>query len=109
MYAGQVVESGPVAAVLEAPLHPYTMGLTNAFPDLERAGGVLSPIEGSPPSLLRPPGGCRFAPRCPFAVARCAEPPALVEHAPDHAAACWRAEEAPALRAIARQPGTWAA
>ncbi|WP_376091816.1 ABC transporter ATP-binding protein [Roseomonas sp. CCTCC AB2023176] len=109
MYAGQVVESGPVADVLEAPLHPYTMGLTNAFPDLERAGGTLSPIEGAPPSLLNPPKGCRFAPRCPFAIARCAEPPPLVAHAPDHAAACWRAEEAPALRPTAREPATWAA
>jgi peptide/nickel transport system ATP-binding protein len=108
MYAGRVVESGPVRAVLEAPLHPYTMGLMNAFPDLERAGGELVPIEGAPPSLLDPPAGCRFAPRCPFAVARCAEDPTLMEVAPDHHAACWRAGEAPALRPRAAQAATWA-
>ncbi|NKC31221.1 ABC transporter ATP-binding protein [Falsiroseomonas selenitidurans] len=108
MYAGRVVESGPVRAVLEAPLHPYTMGLMNAFPDLERAGGELVPIEGAPPSLLNPPGGCRFAARCPFAEARCAQDPALVEHAPDHQVACWRAPEAPALRPLASEAATWA-
>jgi peptide/nickel transport system ATP-binding protein len=108
MYAGRVVESGPVAEVLERPLHPYTMGLTNAFPDLERAGGELVPIEGSPPSLLDPPKGCRFAPRCPFAQPRCTqtEPP-LTTDAAGHASACWRAEEAPALRPLAREAATW--
>ena len=109
MYAGRVVESGPVRAVLEAPLHPYTMGLMNAFPDLESAGGELVPIEGAPPSLLNPPAGCRFAPRCPFAVARCAEDPPLAEEAPDHHAACWRVAEAPALRPQAARAATWAA
>ena len=107
MYAGRVVESGPVRAVLEAPLHPYTMGLMNAFPDLEGAAGELVPIEGSPPSLLDPPAGCRFAPRCPFAVASCAADPALVEEAPDHHAACHRAAEAPALRDLAGRAATW--
>jgi len=107
MYAGRVVESGPVRAVLEAPLHPYTMGLMNAFPDLERAGGDLVPIEGAPPSLLNPPSGCRFAPRCPFVEARCAADPMLVEEAPDHHAACWRAKEAPLLRPRAAEAATW--
>jgi peptide/nickel transport system ATP-binding protein len=107
MYAGRVVESGPVRAVLEAPLHPYTMGLMNAFPDLERAGGELVPIEGSPPSLLHPPAGCRFAARCPFATSRCTEDPALVEQSADHHVACWRAAEAPALRPLASEATTW--
>ncbi len=107
MYAGQVVEAGPVAEVLEHPRHPYTMGLTNAFPDLERAGGVLVPIEGSPPSLIDPPRGCRFAPRCPFAQPRChAEPPPM-QDGPAAAAACWRADEAATLRLAAREPATW--
>jgi peptide/nickel transport system ATP-binding protein len=103
MYAGRVVEAGDVAAVLETPRHPYTMGLTNAFPDLERAGGTLVPIEGSPPSLLDPPPGCRFAARCPFAVPRCreAEPPL------EGGVACWRAGEAPALRLAAQEAATW--
>jgi peptide/nickel transport system ATP-binding protein len=103
MYAGRVVEDGGVAEVLERPRHPYTMGLTNAFPDLDRAGGTLVPIEGSPPSLLDPPPGCRFAPRCPFAQPRCreSEPPL------EAGVACWRADEAPALRAAAQEAKTW--
>jgi peptide/nickel transport system ATP-binding protein len=108
MYAGQVVEHGPVATVLERPRHPYTMGLTNAFPDLERAGGELVPIEGSPPSLIDPPRGCRFAPRCPFAEPRChVEPPPMLESEPGAAASCWRSAEADKLRLAAREPATW--
>jgi peptide/nickel transport system ATP-binding protein len=108
MYAGRVVESGRVAEVLEKPRHPYTMGLTNAFPDLERAGGELVPIEGSPPSLLDPPPGCRFAARCPFAETRCIErEPPLVEDETGHASACWRADEAPVLRLLASEATTW--
>jgi len=108
MYAGRVVESGGVRAVLQQPRHPYTMGLTNAFPDLERAGGELVPIEGSPPNLLDPPKGCRFAPRCPFAIARCAaEDPPLTVEADGHASACWRSGEAAALRGPAAEAATW--
>jgi peptide/nickel transport system ATP-binding protein len=110
MYAGQVVESGPVAAVLEAPLHPYTMGLSHAFPNLRDDDDALVPIEGAPPSLLSPPPGCRFAERCPFAEHACRMgPPPLVEVAPDHLAACWRSTSAAELRARAMQPDTWAA
>jgi peptide/nickel transport system ATP-binding protein len=107
MYAGKLVESGPVAAVLEAPFHPYTMGLTHAFPDVHDAVALV-PIEGTPPSLLDPPPGCRFADRCPFAEARCrtVQPP-LVSVAPDHLAACWRSATAADLRAMAAHPQTW--
>ena len=109
MYAGQVVEAGTVRAVLERPLHPYSMGLTHAFPDLEGSEAALVPIEGSPPSLLDPPPGCRFAPRCPFAETRCREAaPPLVE-SEGHAVACWRADEAEALRGLAARPAVWAA
>jgi len=108
MYAGKVVEEGPVRAVLEAPSHPYTMGLYNAFPDLGRAGGTLVPIEGNPPDLRNPPPGCRFAPRCPFAIAKCREvQPPTVAVAPGHTAACWRLDEAPQLRQLAREEQTW--
>ena len=109
MYAGIVVESGPVREVLERPLHPYTMGLTHAFPDVHGETGELVPIEGSPPNLLHPPTGCRFAARCPFAQTRCHEqaPPAVTEG--EHMVACWRADEAPALRKAATSPATWAA
>ncbi len=67
MYAGQVVEQGPVAEVLERPLHPYTQGLLNSMPELGsswRGRRTLSPIPGAPPDPARPPPGCRFAPRC---------------------------------------------
>jgi peptide/nickel transport system ATP-binding protein len=108
MYAGQVVESGPSEIVLGMPAHPYTMGLCNAFPDLERAADLLVPIQGSPPDLHDPPLGCRFAPRCPFAIARCAEEsPPLAAAAPGHDVACWRATEAPMLRRQATEAATW--
>jgi peptide/nickel transport system ATP-binding protein len=107
MYAGRIVESGRAADVLERPLHPYTMGLTHAFPDVHGAIDALVPIGGAPPSLLSPPPGCRFAPRCPFVVGRCREEsPVLVG---EHAVACWRADEASVLREQAAVPATWAA
>jgi len=109
MYAGKIVEAGSVGTVLETPFHPYTMGLTHAFPDLRAQDVTLLPIEGAPPSLLSPPPGCRFADRCPFAEPSCAtaEPP-LVTVAPDHLAACWRSDAAVTLRAQALLPETWA-
>jgi peptide/nickel transport system ATP-binding protein len=108
MYAGQVVESGASAVLLGQAAHPYTMGLCNAFPDLERAADLLVPIQGSPPDLHDPPAGCRFAPRCPFAIDRCsAEAPPLTEITPGHKAACWRSEEAGMLRGRATEASTW--
>ncbi|WP_170772241.1 ABC transporter ATP-binding protein [Ruegeria lacuscaerulensis] len=109
MYAGKVVENCDTATLLNEPLHPYTMGLKNAFPDLQSAGtGVLTPIAGSPPDLIDPPKGCRFAPRCPFATELCrsTEPP-LTEAAADHHVACHRADEAATLREVAQDPATW--
>ena len=67
MYAGQVVEQGPVADVLERPLHPYTQGLLHSMPELGsswRGRRILTPIPGGPPDPASPPPGCRFAPRC---------------------------------------------
>jgi peptide/nickel transport system ATP-binding protein len=108
MYAGQVVESGPVGEVLARPFHPYTMGLTNAFPDLARAAAQIVPIPGAPPDLRAPPKGCRFAERCPFVIARCrTDDPPLTDVAGDHRAACWRGFEAEALRSRAREASTW--
>ncbi|MBL8589920.1 MAG: ABC transporter ATP-binding protein [Methylobacteriaceae bacterium] len=109
MYAGRVVETGATADLLERPRHPYMMGLTNAFPDLDAAARELVPIDGSPPDLLDPPPGCRFAPRCPFALPRCAEEAPHADHlSPDTSVACHRAGEAAALRALAQAPATWA-
>ncbi|GHE04493.1 ABC transporter ATP-binding protein [Streptomyces alanosinicus] len=67
MYGGRCVERGTKKQVLSAPDHPYTLGLLNSMPSLDGAVDVpLSPIPGSPPSLLNPPSGCRFHPRCGF-------------------------------------------
>jgi peptide/nickel transport system ATP-binding protein len=108
MYAGQVVESGPSTTVLGAPAHPYTMGLCNAFPDLERAADLLVPIQGSPPDLHDMLQGCRFEPRCPFAIDRCTrETPPLTELASGHLVACWRDTEASILRPLATKAATW--
>jgi peptide/nickel transport system ATP-binding protein len=107
MYAGKVVESGPTASVLRNPAHPYTMGLYTAFPDLERSKQVLTPIEGSPPDLLDPPSGCRFAARCPFAVDQCSQEPPLQDLGNGHSAACWRVADAEELRQRAREVTTW--
>lgn len=107
MYAGRVVEAGPVRDVLDQPTHPYTMGLYNAFPELTGDDRDLSPIEGSPPDLLDPPGGCRFRPRCPFAQARCTEEPTQVDCGLAHTVLCHRADEAPTLRKTAQRVETW--
>jgi peptide/nickel transport system ATP-binding protein len=108
MYAGQVVESGPSTTVLGTPAHPYTMGLCNAFPDLKRATDQLVPIHGSPPDPHDTPVGCRFTPRCPFAIDRCMqEAPPLAELAAGHRVACWRNTEAHFLRPLATEAATW--
>ena len=107
MYAGQVVESGPVREVLARPRHPYTMGLRNAFPDLLSDALELVPISGSPPDLREPPPGCRFAPRCPFALAACATTPPLSGNGARSCSACLRDGEADILRKAALDPATW--
>ena len=91
MYAGRVAERAKAADLFANPQHPYTIGLLGARPRLEGGAARLASIEGTVPDLLKPPPGCRFAPRCPFAVARCAEQPPLAEVTPGHLAACWRA------------------
>jgi peptide/nickel transport system ATP-binding protein len=74
MYAGRIVEEAPVEALFARPLHPYTQGLIRSIPRLDRTSGTkqrLEAIPGTVPSLLHPPPGCRFAPRCSFATANC--------------------------------------
>ena len=92
MYAGKVVEEATVEQLFENPLHPYTQGLIRSIPRLNRAGAQkvkLSAIPGSVPSLLKPPEGCRFAPRCQFATDVCRSVvPALRERAEGHKVAC---------------------
>jgi peptide/nickel transport system ATP-binding protein len=91
MYAGRVVEAAPAAQLFATPQHPYTVGLLGAAPRLVGGRGRLASIEGTVPDPLNLPPGCRFTPRCPFAEARCNQPPPLAEVAPGHSAACWRA------------------
>ena len=91
MYAGRIVECGPVAQVFERPSHPYTQALIASVPKMTGARGRLATIEGQPPSLMDLPPGCRFAPRCQVAEDRCRTTyPADTEVGTDHTAACWR-------------------
>jgi oligopeptide/dipeptide ABC transporter ATP-binding protein len=71
MYAGQVVERGPVELVFREPRHPYTLGLLRSVPNFDAARAALAAIPGSPPDLAAPPPGCRFHPRCAFARQDC--------------------------------------
>src|SRR4051794_33974686 len=78
MYAGKTAEISTVDALYEASTHPYTRGLIGSLPKLDEEHEVLTPIPGAPPSMLNPPPGCAFHPRCPLAQPKCAiEVPAL--------------------------------
>ncbi len=91
MYAGRIVEQGPVDQIFENPQHPYTWSLLRSIPRIDASRHErLRSIEGLPPDLIRPPAGCRFHPRCPFRVERCfTDDPPLVTVGPAQAAACW--------------------
>jgi oligopeptide/dipeptide ABC transporter ATP-binding protein len=89
MYAGNVVEVGATRDILRSPMHPYTRGLLRAIPSDQVGRGELEGIPGSVPSLLDPPSGCRFHPRCAHVRPECmAALPLPVEAAPGHAVAC---------------------
>ena len=91
MYAGRIVEQGPVDQIFKDPQHPYTWSLLQSIPrlDADRKDRLLS-IEGLPPDLIKPPPGCRFHPRCRFRIERCFhDDPALMDVGPDQDAACW--------------------
>jgi peptide/nickel transport system ATP-binding protein/oligopeptide transport system ATP-binding protein len=93
MYAGWVVEQGPVAAIFSSPLHPYTIGLMNSIPRIGSAPsgeGYLNVIPGTVPDLLELPSGCKFRDRCPRVMPVCAEKkPELLEKTPGHYVRCW--------------------
>jgi peptide/nickel transport system ATP-binding protein len=92
MYSGRVVERAPARLLFAEPQHPYTIGLLGSIPQMHREQLRLAAIEGQVPNPLTPVTGCRFHPRCPFAIARCRhEEPALIPIAAAHDAACWRA------------------
>ena len=90
MYAGRIVESGPVRRIFNAPAHPYTEALLSSIPRLSDPTQRLTAIDGQPPDLASPPPGCAFHPRCPKVVERCREddPPGF-SVADGHTARCW--------------------
>jgi oligopeptide/dipeptide ABC transporter ATP-binding protein len=92
MYAGQVIERCSVERLFAEPQHPYTIGLLGSIPRLHLQQKRLSAIEGFVPDAAALPAGCRFHPRCPFAVEKCRqELPPLLDITPGHQAACWLA------------------
>jgi len=108
MYAGRIVERAAAPRLFAHPEHPYTVGLLGAIPRLDGERARLASIEGQVPSPLLAMAGCRFAPRCPFAVERCRhEPPVLREIEARHLVACWQAPldaDAPAQHASEAAP-----
>jgi peptide/nickel transport system ATP-binding protein len=104
MYAGSLVEFGPVAEVFESPRHPYTKALLRSIPNRSKAEGPLPSLPGSVPNLLKLPAGCVFHPRCPLAREVCKEPPSpeLVPQSDGgagvaHRAACFFSDEVAGL------------
>jgi peptide/nickel transport system ATP-binding protein len=92
MYAGKVIERCPASRLFAEPQHPYTIGLLGSIPRLHLEQERLASIEGFVPDAAAFPQGCRFHPRCPFAVEKCrSEIPPLLPMAENHYAACWRA------------------
>jgi oligopeptide/dipeptide ABC transporter ATP-binding protein len=93
MYAGQVVETGPTAEVIAGPRHPYTRGLMESLPRLDRPDRPLHPIPGQVPDLAEVDAGCRFRNRCALALAACAAPVPLREAGAARLSRCIRADE----------------
>jgi oligopeptide/dipeptide ABC transporter ATP-binding protein len=90
MYAGRIVEIGPLRAIFTAPAHPYTRALLASVPRLGARSDRLTAIEGQPPDLATLPPGCAYAPRCPLAMDRCrTEAPPEVGVGAEHATRCW--------------------
>ena len=96
MYAGRLVEWGPVTRIFDAPAHPYTQALLGSIPRMGDGRERLTAIEGQPPDLAAPPPGCAFHPRCPQVMDQCREqaPPETVL-APRHTTRCWLSVPAP--------------
>ncbi|MEM2912061.1 MAG: ABC transporter ATP-binding protein [Candidatus Bathyarchaeia archaeon] len=89
MYAGNIVEYGRVLDIFKEPLHPYTQGLLSVFPGIKASKTRLTSIPGLPPDLLRPPSGCRFNPRCKYAMEICKKTkPELIAIHKEHYVAC---------------------
>lgn len=90
MYAGNLAEYGDAISIFEKPLHPYTQGLIKAFPSIKSEKHEMTSISGSPPDLLTPPSGCRFHPRCPYAMNICKRKlPEPTKISSNHFVACY--------------------
>jgi peptide/nickel transport system ATP-binding protein len=101
MYAGEIVEIGPVDEVFYHPHHAYTLSLLNAAPRLSVGKEELDSIPGNPPDLINPPNGCKFHPRCSFATEVCKhQPPELVLVADEHRVACWESDRVAATQRV---------
>jgi oligopeptide/dipeptide ABC transporter ATP-binding protein len=104
MYGGKVVERGPSQALIDDPTHPYTIGLKNSLPELHTHAEDLIAMGMEPPDLMSPPDGCRFVQKCPYAVDECHEAhPDYREAVQGIQSACYRADEAAALRRDAKE------
>jgi peptide/nickel transport system ATP-binding protein len=91
MYAGNIVEKGPVRSVYDNPLHPYTIGLFKSLPDLDIDIDRLEPIPGIMPDPSNLPAGCPFSPRCQYCMSKCiVEYPSAIEAEPGHIVSCFR-------------------
>lgn len=89
IYAGEIVEAGPIEAIFDHPTHPYTRGLFGSLPDITKDEPRLHPIEGMPPDPTNLPEGCAFCPRCKYATEECSQKKIpLVELAPGHYCRC---------------------
>ena len=95
MYAGRLAEKASTDLIVKTPLHPYTQMLLASLPEVgvRHDKTILTGIPGRPPSLVKPPPGCRFADRCPFARPKCAQAPPFAEVEPGHQVACWKVRE----------------
>ena len=108
VYGGRIVEIADAETIINDPRHPYTLGLRNAFPDITEDDQELISIPGTPPNLVDPGEGCRFAPRCPFAVDECWEvTPEPVAYEEGHLVECHRAEEKEYLQMKAEERECW--
>ena len=108
MYGGRAIEVADSDTIIADPRHPYTLGLRNAFPDISKDGQDLISIPGSPPELIEPAEGCKFAPRCPFAEEECYETtPEPREFEEGHFVECHRADEKEFLQREAAKRETW--
>lgn len=94
LYSGRKVEEGSIETIFAKPLHPYTVGLMKAVPNVDEDDFDIQPIPGTFPNITEDIGGCRFHPRCPYATERCrTEVPAELEIEPGHLVCCHKVEE----------------